>query len=144
MTPSQQSRRKGTYALFVILLNDTELEIGSLGPITFKAGEYCYVGSAMNGLEQRIRRHISRKKTMRWHIDRLTVEAHSIKAYISEGEDIVPECTIADTAKRIGLLPIVKGFGSSDCVCYTHLFLVRLGERDALISTLGLELLEPI
>lgn len=128
----------------MILLNDMELDVGSLGPIAFKAGEYCYVGSAMNGLEQRISRHISRKKTIRWHIDRLTINAASIKAYISEGKNIVPECTIADTAKEIGLSPFVKGFGSSDCVCYTHLFSVRPGERDALISTLGLELLEPL
>ncbi len=119
-----------------------ELEIGSLGPIVFKTGEYCYVGSAMNGLEQRIRRHISSNKKIRWHIDRLTIRAHSIRSYVSEGENFVPECTIADTAKEIGLLPAVKGFGSSDCECYTHLFLVESGEREILISALGLELLE--
>ncbi|HKM13483.1 MAG TPA: GIY-YIG nuclease family protein [Candidatus Methanomethylophilaceae archaeon] len=124
--------------------SDIELNVGSLGSIAFKAGEYCYVGSAMNGLEHRIKRHISREKTIRWHIDRLTINADSIKAYISEGENIVPECTIADTAKKIGLLPFVKGFGSSDCVCYTHLFSVMPGKREALISTLGLELLEPL
>ncbi len=123
-------------------MEDMELEIGYLGHIMFKAGEYCYVGSAMNGLEQRIRRHISRNKTIRWHIDRLTIISHSIESYVSEGEGMVPECVIADTAKELGLLPAVKGFGSSDCDCYSHLFSVGSGEKEVLISTLGLELLE--
>ncbi len=144
MTPVHQSRRKGTYALFIILTEDKELDIGSLGRIVFKAGEYCYVGSAMNGLEHRIKRHISHNKKIHWHIDKLTIEAHSIQAYISEGEKMVPECTISDTARKLGLTPVIKGFGSSDCNCYTHLFSVRLGEREILISTLGLELLEPL
>ena len=49
--------RRGTY----VLLLDIPLfegEIGLLGDVRLDAGRYCYVGSAMGGLDQRLSRHL--------------------------------------------------------------------------------------
>lgn len=130
--------RKGTYVLFLTLPEDLTVDTGSLGEVFYEAGEYCYTGSAMNGLEQRLSRHMSPEKKIRWHIDRLTVKAVYMVAYVSEGKGCVPECSMADTAMKIGLIPYVKGFGSSDCGCPAHLFRVLPGKREVLVSALGL------
>jgi len=111
---------KGTYLLFMTFLNDRRVDAGSLGAIEINAGEYCYVGSAMNGLRRRIERHLSPEKTIRWHIDRLTVTADAKEAFVSLAP--IPECELAEMAEREGCIPVFKGFGCSDCRCDTHLF----------------------
>lgn len=64
--------RRGTYILVVRLDSPRDLRVGALGDIRFDAGTYIYAGSAMGGLDQRLSRHLSREKTIRWHIDYLT------------------------------------------------------------------------
>ena len=54
---------KGYYCLIINLDNDSEIEIGKrLGKINFDKGYYVYVGSAMNSLEARLKRHLSDEK----------------------------------------------------------------------------------
>ena len=143
MPGNRPERRKGTYAIFITLAEDTELSIGSLGTILFKAGEYCYAGSAMNGLEQRIRRHLSHEKKMHWHIDFLTMVASDIEAYGSEYPGSVVECGIADAASSLGFVPVVRGFGSSDCGCFSHLSSVPDGGKAKLVERLGMSRVQP-
>lgn len=113
--------RKGTYVLFLRFLEDRETEVGSLGRIRFLKGDYCYVGSAMGGLDQRVGRHLSKEKNIRWHIDHLTSICDEIFAYeIEDDRDL--ECSTADLMYTVGNVPAVKGFGCSDCKCATHLF----------------------
>ena len=113
--------RKGTYVLFLRFLEDRETEVGSLGKLHLSKGDYCYVGSAMGGLDQRIGRHLSKDKKIRWHIDRLTMICDDIFAYeIEDDRDL--ECSVADLMYTVGNGPAVKGFGCSDCDCVTHLF----------------------
>jgi len=107
---------KGTYVLLIELPKSTEIQVGSLGKIKFQAGFYAYVGSALRGLEGRIRRHMKMKKKLHWHIDHLLAWARIKEVYADERE----ECSIA--AKLAERLPSVKGFGSSDCDCESHLF----------------------
>ena len=132
-------KRPGTYILLIALGSDTELEVGALGTLRFPAGTYCYVGSAMGGLDQRVSRHLSREKRVRWHIDRLTLAADSVEAYVSY-PDYVPECTLASMAEGCGMTPFADGFGCSDCRCRTHLFgadpdsIARLIREAGLIS----------
>ena len=132
-------KRPGTYILLIVLGSDTELEVGALGTILFPEGTYCYVGSAMGGLDQRVSRHISREKRVRWHIDRLTLVADSVDSYISY-PDYIPECVLASMAERSGMEPFADGFGCSDCKCRTHLFradpesIARLVQEAGLIS----------
>ncbi len=113
--------RRGTYALLIALGSDAVLDVGALGEVPFLSGYYCYVGSAMGGLDQRVSRHISKEKKVRWHVDRLTKAADSVEAYESY-PDYVPECELARMAQEAGMEPVVAGFGCSDCRCRTHLF----------------------
>ncbi|HDO20376.1 MAG TPA: DUF123 domain-containing protein, partial [Candidatus Bathyarchaeota archaeon] len=87
----------------------------------FDHGIYVYVGSAQNSLEKRIARHFRKKKKKFWHIDYL-LENENVKI-ITVLYKIAPrreECRIAKEINNIG--SPIKGFGSSDCKCKSHLF----------------------
>ena len=66
---------KGSYLLIIKLQDDKKILVGKLGKIAFKKGYYVYVGSAMNGLEQRLQRHLRSQKKFHWHIDYLLNQA---------------------------------------------------------------------
>ncbi len=117
-------KRKGTYVLFINLPEGFAADVGSLGPVRLPPGHYCYVGSAMGGLDQRVGRHLSHKKTIRWHIDNLTTIAVDMWAMEYEGTD-VSECELGRILESVGALPMVDGFGCSDCHCHTHLYSVE-------------------
>lgn len=123
--------RKGTYVLFLRFHSDTDVEVGSLGSIHLPNGDYCYVGSAMGGLDQRLSRHLAHDKKIRWHIDRLTVLCEDMFAY--ESILPIPECELADIVRSCGGVSAAKGFGCSDCDCHTHLFRI---EPDAIMEAL--------
>ena len=131
-------KRMGTYVLVITLGSDLTTEVGALGTLSFPAGVYLYTGSALGGLDQRVSRHIRHEKTVKWHIDRLTVAADSVIAYESY-PDYVPECELASMAGDCGMVRSVDGFGCSDCSCRTHLFRVTDGSLDLLISRARLE-----
>ena len=113
--------RRGTYILVVTLESPRTVRVGALGEHLFEAGTYVYVGSAMGGLDQRLNRHLAKEKTIRWHIDYLTTICSRSEAFESYPE-FVPECELANVAERCGAIPEVRGFGCSDCDCFTHLF----------------------
>ena len=104
------SVRKGTYALFVTFDRDINITVGALGPHLFRAGTYCYVGSAMGGLDQRVSRHLARCKGIRWHIDRLTTVCDGSEAWESY-PDFIGECELARIAEECGGIPEMDGFG---------------------------------
>ena len=113
--------RKGTYVLAITLGSDQDITVGALGTLHFKKGLYCYVGSALGGLDSRVARHLSKDKVLKWHADYLTTRADRVEAYISY-PDYIDECELAEMAINYGLEPSFKGFGCSDCRCCTHLF----------------------
>jgi Uri superfamily endonuclease len=80
---------------------------------------YAYVGSALNGLEARIARHLSASKKHHWHIDYLLDRADVCTAIYAE-TGAKEECLIAWALSRN--LPSVPHFGCSDCSCSSHLF----------------------
>lgn len=125
--------RKGTYVLFLHFDTDVETRIGALGTHILPAGDYCYVGSAMGGLDQRVSRHLSKSKTIRWHIDNLTVMCDSSYAFESEGT-VLPECELAKMMESLGNQPMIPGFGCSDCDCTTHLFRVDAARTKAFLT----------
>ena len=98
---------------------DLVLSVGELGTLELKAGYYAYVGSALGGLEGRVGRHLREEKKSRWHIDYLLTRARLVDVVVAEGEER-KECSIAGELAK-GLLG-VRGFGSSDCRCESHLF----------------------
>ena len=131
-------KRKGTYVLVITLGSDMEITVGALGTLSFPKGIYCYVGSAMGGLDQRLKRHLSKEKKLKWHIDYLTTVADGRRAMISY-PDFIPECELAEMAERSGMVPSHIGFGCSDCKCRTHLFQASEGALEELVRLAGLE-----
>ena len=129
--------RKGTYVLAITLGADTEIRVGALGPLFFSKGTYCYIGSAMGGLDQRLNRHLSKDKALKWHADYLTTRADCCRAFVSY-PDFIPECTLAAMAESCGMQPSHKGFGCSDCRCSTHLFRTDDASLKMLIEKAGL------
>lgn len=129
--------RRGTYVLEIALGADRDIRVGALGTFRFCSGTYVYVGSAMGGLDQRLRRHLTRDKKLRWHVDYLVAVADGVRAYESY-PDPVPECELARLAERCGMEPSVRGFGCSDCRCPTHLFRAGPGDIARLIGEAGL------
>ena len=105
----------------VFLKERLSLRIGSLGVHDFPPGYYVYAGSALGGLSGRIKRHLKPEKRLRWHIDYLLQHAVISQIwYVHSGEKL--ECTWNTLVSGLdGAEPSVKGFGSSDCRCTTHL-----------------------
>lgn len=110
-----------TYCLIIKLNKNSKIEIGKKGAISFKKGYYVYIGSALNSLERRIKRHFSSKKKLFWHIDYLLNSHDSkIEEGVFERTNQKWECEIAKEISTDGLP--VNGFGCSDCKCKAHLF----------------------
>ena len=130
---------KGSYCLCIRVDRRMEVEVGAIGINEFQPGCYIYVGSALSGLEARIRRHLNTSRglptAVHWHIDYLLREDWAtVEAVYTLSSDKRVECSIASTISEKGIP--VKGFGSSDCHCDGHLFKV---EDCNLLSELGLE-----
>ena len=54
-----------TYCLIIKLNYDSIISVGKIGELDFKKGYYVYVGSALNSIDGRIKRHLKiRKKTV--------------------------------------------------------------------------------
>lgn len=107
-----------SYQLLIRVDDELEIDVGALGQHRFAAGHYVYTGSARRNLEARIRRHLSRDKRLRWHIDYLLIQpAVHILEVTTSAE---PEC--AWNQSLCGTHP-VPGFGASDCRkgCGAHL-----------------------
>ena len=110
---------KGSYLLLIELKEDKSISIGKLGKKHFSNGYYVYVGSALNSIEKRIFRHLSKEKKMHWHIDYFLVIGKVIKAFYKEN-NIKEECNIVKNLEK-SLSPIID-LGCSDCSCNSHLF----------------------
>jgi len=110
---------KGSYLLLIELKDDKTIQVGKLGKIFFRKGFYVYVGSALNGLEHRINRHLRLEKKVHWHIDYLLGSAKIVNVFLRESTGRC-ECKIADELSN--KLEFVAGFGCSDCKCKSHLF----------------------
>ena len=123
---------KGSYVLVIDLEQDTRLTVGRLGTFDFPAGRYLYLGSALNGLEGRVRRHLRRDKKLHWHVDYLTTAADVSEVWWAISEERL-ECRWAEAALARGGQVVAPGFGSSDCRCPTHLVYVGAGEKLGLV-----------
>lgn len=110
---------KGTYALLIFVPYEISLKVGQLGTINFKAGYYAYVGSALGGLSARVRHHMRAEKRIHWHIDHLLLHARAVDVVAGRGKGR-KECAVAAQLAR--RLSSIQGFGSSDCLCKSHLF----------------------
>lgn len=110
---------KGCYILIIELKENKKIQVGKIGNIDFKKGFYAYVGSALNGLEQRINRHLREEKKIHWHIDYLLQYGGIIKV-LNKENDKKEECNFVKKFEE--KLCSIPNFGCSDCTCNSHLF----------------------
>ncbi|MFW5946534.1 MAG: GIY-YIG nuclease family protein [Candidatus Natronoplasma sp.] len=127
---------KGIYFLILKLDEPINKRVGALGDIEFQDGRYIYVGSAQNGLEGRISRHLRSEKSKHWHIDYL-LESAEIEEVLAFEMDREKEC---ESARVLGdLFDKVENFGCTDCDCDSHLFFIQRSE-DELIQKITSEI----
>ncbi len=112
---------KGSYLLLLQTKRKCIITAGKLGKFQVSPGFYVYCGSAFGpgGLEARIGRHLREEKKLRWHIDYLRAVVENASAYFQENENV--ECRYAKALMQSGGSIPLKGFGSSDCRCESHL-----------------------
>jgi len=129
----------GVYVLVVELLEDAVLKTRGGRVFELRPGIYFYVGSALGsgGVEARVKRHLSRKNKMFWHIDYLTSypSARLIGYYVVETEEYL-ESVVASLLSK--LFTPIPGFGSSDDpLNKTHLFRCEEGVEACLSRVRG-------
>jgi Uri superfamily endonuclease len=114
--------QSGIYLLELSLPKDTRIQVGALGRWRFPAGRFLYVGRAMRGLEARLARHLRKIKARpRWHIDHLRAQADLLNLWVFPTADPASECETASKLLASGGQVEIRGFGSSDCLCPSHL-----------------------
>jgi len=111
----------GTYSLLLSMWESQRLQIGKLGKFDFPRGWYVYTGSALGGLSARLKRHLRPEKRLHWHIDYLLQAADIEEVWYTQGTERL-ECTWNGMIAALpGARPYIRGFGSSDCRCHSHL-----------------------
>lgn len=119
----------GTYALFLHIEEEVQMQVGALGLCTFPRGVHVYAGSAKRGLRARLARHVRREKRVHWHVDRLTTAGGCrVLGAVVFTSPVLRECDI------VGSLEDVEGaevrpprFGASDHGCRGHLVWMGVG-----------------
>ena len=124
---------KGCYCLIISMKKTDKVKIGHLyEDYKFNKGYYVYIGSAMNSLTARIKRHISDDKKLHWHVDYLLKNKNTdIREVIFNVSDKKIECELASEIARDGVE--IDRFGCSDCNCNSHLIYFKR-KRDAVNS----------
>ena len=114
-------REPGAYVLLIRLEKRLSLDIPVFQGKSLQPGHYAYCGSAWGpgGIHARVSRHLRKDKPVRWHVDRLTASGKVEQAGIHIAGR---ECDLAGKLLAHGGVPVLPGFGSSDCrTCPAHL-----------------------
>ncbi len=113
--------QKGTYILVIHLKQIQRISAGKLPLMDFEPGLYFYVGKAKKGLRARLNRHLSKGKKLFWHIDYFLQKVDIKEVWIKP--DFFRECQVARQIKKTlkYSLWLRERFGSSDCLCPSHL-----------------------
>lgn len=133
--------KRGVYALVLQVTRDTRIQVGQLGRLEFRSGIYVYIGSALNSLQGRIRRHYSPEKKRHWHIDYLT-SSNGVKLlrHAVRPTSRRIECSMSRAVEEKSITS-VRNFGCSDCHCDSHLhFFSTLREATGMLRRQGLRL----
>lgn len=115
--------RPGSYALILQATERFELKIGKLGKLPGNAGFYVYCGSAFGpgGVAARVKHHSTISANPHWHIDYLRSASTLTEVWYCH-DQIKREHDWSQllTSYTNSRLPM-RGFGSSDCQCNSHL-----------------------
>jgi len=120
-------RLKGIYTIAMRLKRDTRCKVGKLGSFRFAKGVYIYTGSARGkgstSIQGRIKGHLGRRSRSFWHIDYLlNADGCDIQAIIYSETTRDLECEVNRLIQEMAYAAFpVRGFGSSDCGCLSHL-----------------------
>ena len=118
----------GTYALMLDSAHEQSIEIGKLGKMSVRKGCYVYVGSAFGsgGIFARIKHHCRISESYHWHIDYLRPAVVTTEVWYSY-DPVKREHEWAGIFMEVhGVKLPLKGFGSTDCNCESHLFFFRV------------------
>jgi len=118
---------KGAYVLLIEVSQDLKVK-----NFEIPKGFYFYVGSALGksmSLENRVARHFKKEKRLKWHIDFLLAHPKTIlkKVLLLPSKQKL-ECKISKLLQAKTQISI-KGFGCSDCKCFSHLHGVKDKEK---------------
>ncbi len=119
---------KGTYV--IVLKIDRDVNVSRPSFQELSKGLYAYVGSAMNSLTARLRRHLSKNKKIHWHIDQLTEVGEVILIVAFTGNRLEEKLShfLSDRFE------VIKNFGSSDLRTKGNLF--KLTDMSDLLESL--------
>ncbi len=140
--PRKRPEDAGLYVLYLRITRPIRTRVLKLGYHHFEAGDYVYVGSAGNGILNRLHWHCRRTKRptggrkigKQWHIDALTVHDAVELLGVIENRVVLRskrrECLWAEEVRAAvaGGMP-VPGFGSTNCTlgCDAHFWRVTNG-----------------
>ncbi len=115
--------------MILYLPKASSIRIGALGRFRFPRGYYLYIGSAMNGLDARIRRHLGNDKKLFWHIDYFVKHARIVDVWSQPGRSRL-ECVWAKQVLALHNARVMaERFGASDCRCRAHLIHLTTEKR---------------
>ena len=123
---------KGCYCLIINLEDDENLKIGKKLKIEFEKGYYVYIGSAMNSLESRVKRHLSKSKKLHWHVDYLLKNAEVVEVIYNLDKKV--ECELSKELSKKNIY--IPDFGCSDCECDSHLYYFKK-KKEAIDEVIG-------
>jgi Uri superfamily endonuclease len=134
----EMKSKPGTYAL--ILKSDLKhsVQVGRWRQIDIQPGYYIYIGSAFGsgGIQARVLRHFRSNKRRHWHIDYLREHLNPVGVWYSHDPRRLEHRWAQTLCSAKGMSPI-QGFGCSDCMCYSHLFLIASSPDIALFSRIA-------
>jgi len=112
---------RGSYLLILFNPLAFSKQVGALGVVDFKKGYYVYAGSAIKGLEKRVKRHSKKRKAIHWHLDYILPHPMELNRSLLIRRVDRLEGPLASRLQSIahGYIP---GFGSSDTDRPSHLF----------------------
>ena len=114
---------KGSYLVWFRVAEPLEFDCGALGTRRLDTGWTGYAGSAFGagGLAARLRRHLGSGGRRHWHIDYLRSHIAITEFWFSHDPQRREHLWAEVAAELPGAQRPVRGFGSSDCSCESHL-----------------------
>lgn len=110
------------YGLVLALAQDTTLPVGRSRSESFAGGYYVYIGSALGGLQGRLKRHLRHDRRRRWHVDTLLDTAPVVQVWYLAAYERLECLWAARLGQAPGIAPTTFAFGATDCRCHSHLF----------------------
>jgi len=114
----------GTYALVFSSTEAAPIAIGKHGTLRLQRGYYVYVGSALGpgGLHARMAHHLEPTGHPHWHVDYLRTHTKPQEVWFCYGRILWEHRWAYCLGLQRGASVPLAGFGSSDCMCESHLF----------------------